>query len=250
MQPVVLFADRVRTAHGDAAVAQGRMRAERGGGACELHGIRLSASGIAEPRWNNGDVTAADADIEGARAFFAARDAPWGVRVPTGMPWTRGRLLFGMRLMGLHPAEHRRARGVPGLSLRAADPADLSAVVRIDAEAFEDEPELERRWLEPTLSAPGCTVALAELDGQPVATGYSLLTDGRAGTCLSIAGVAVAAAARRRGVASQLTSWLLDRGFAAGAELAHLSPDTDAAARLYARLGFVETPGFDVYVDL
>jgi hypothetical protein len=38
-------------------------------------------------------------------------------------------------------------------------------------------------------------------------------------------------------------------GFA-GAELAHLHPDSDSAARLYARLGFVETPGLDVYVDL
>jgi ribosomal protein S18 acetylase RimI-like enzyme len=250
MGPVEPYTDRVRTAHGDAAVAQGRMRAERGGGACELHGIRLSASGIAEPRWNNGDVTAADADIEGARAFFAARDAPWGVYVPMDMPWTQGRLLFGMRLMALHPAEHRPAGGVPGLGLRVAAPADVSTVVGIDAEAFEEEPELERQWLEPNLSAPGCTVALAELDGQPVATGYSLLTDGRAGPCLYIAGVAVAAAARRRGVASQLTSWLVDRGFAAGGELAHLHPDTDAAARLYARLGFIETPGFDVYVDL
>jgi len=51
-------------------------------------------------------------------------------------------------------------------------------------------------------------------------------------------------------VAARITSSLLDRGFAAGAELAHLHPDSDAAARLYARLGFVETPGVDVYVDL
>ena len=35
-----------------------------------------------------------------------------------------------------------------------------------------------------------------------------------------------------------------------GATLAHLSPDTEDAARVYARLGFVETPGFDIYVDL
>ena len=44
----------------------------------------------------------------------------------------------------------------------------------------------------------------------------------------------MAAAARRRGVAARITSWLLDRGFAAGGELAHLHPDDDAA-RLYAR---------------
>lgn len=244
------FADRVRTAHGDAWEAQGRLRVPRGGGVRELRGIRLSASGIAHPRWNNGDVTAADADIEGARAFFAERGMPWGVRVPAGMPWPHGRFLFRKRLMGLHAAEHRPARDLPGLRLRAATPADLSAVVRIDAEAFGEEPALERQWLEPHLSAPNCTVALAVLDGVPAGTGYSLRSDGRSGPCLYIAGVAVAADARRRGVAAQITSWLLDRGFAAGAELAHLHPDSDAAARLYGRLGFIETPGFDVYVAL
>ena len=249
MWPVERFAERIRTAHGDAWELEGRLRVRHGGGACELRGIRLSASGIAHPQWNNGDVTAADADIEGARAFFAARGVPWGVRVPTGMAWAQGRLLFRKRLMGLRACEHRPAVAVPGLSLRAAAAADLPAVVRIDAEAFGQEPELERQWLEPHLSASRCTVALAELEGALVGTGYSLRSDGRAGPCLYVAGIGVAAAARRLGVAARITSWLVDRGFAAGAELAHLHPDSDAAAGLYARLGFVETPGFDVYID-
>ena len=47
-----------------------------------------------------------------------------------------------------------------------------------------------------------------------------------------------------------MSAWLLQEGFAAGAELAHLHPDTDVAARVYTRLGFVEVAGFDVYVDL
>lgn len=242
------FADRVRIAHADAWEGHGRLRAERGGDTAELRGIRLSASGIAHPQWNNGDVTAAA--LEGARAFFAARGVPWGVRVPAGMAWRDGRPLFRQRLMGLPAGEHRPAPGVPGLRLRAATPADLSTVLRIDVDAFGGEPTLERQWLEPQLSAARCTVALAELDGAPVATGSSLRSDGRAGPCLYVAGVAVLAAGRRRGVAARMTSWLLERGFAAGAELAHLHPDTDAAARLYARLGFVETPGFDIYVDL
>jgi predicted GNAT family acetyltransferase len=62
--------------------------------------------------------------------------------------------------------------------------------------------------------------------------------------------VAVLPAARGRGVAGALCSWLLRRGVAAGARLAHLHPDNDGAARLYARLGFRETGGLDVYVDL
>jgi hypothetical protein len=47
-----------------------------------------------------------------------------------------------------------------------------------------------------------------------------------------------------------MSSWLLGQGFAAGAELAHLHPDGDDSARIYARLGFVETPGLEIFVDL
>jgi GNAT superfamily N-acetyltransferase len=62
--------------------------------------------------------------------------------------------------------------------------------------------------------------------------------------------VAVAAEARGRGVGTGMSSWLLEQGFTAGAELAHLNPDTDGAARLYGRLGFTELPGHDIYVEL
>ncbi len=47
-----------------------------------------------------------------------------------------------------------------------------------------------------------------------------------------------------------LSAWLLERAFSQGAQLAHLHPVTDGAARLYAGLGFVPVRGFDVYVDL
>ena len=77
-----------------------------------------------------------------------------------------------------------------------------------------------------------------------------MTTDDRAGPCVGIFGVGVVEHARRRGIGAALTSWLLEDAFSAGAELAHLNPDTEEAARLYARMGFVETPGFDVYVDL
>ena len=106
------------------------------------------------------------------------------------------------------------------------------------------------RWLEPLLAAASADVVLAELDGEPAGTAYTLRSDGAGGPALYLAGVAVLATARRRGVGAAMSSWLLERGFAAGAELAHLNPDTDEAARLYGRLGFTETPGLDVYVDL
>ena len=91
---------------------------------------------------------------------------------------------------------------------------------------------------------------LAELGGEPAGTAYTLRSDGAGGPALYLAGVAVLAGARRRGVGAAVSSWLLERGFAAGADLAHLNPDTGEAARLYGRLGFTELPGLDVYVDI
>jgi GNAT superfamily N-acetyltransferase len=241
--------DRVRTAHGDAWQVEGTLREPVGGGAAELPGIRLMASGLPHPRWNNGDVTdAALVDVDAVRAWYAARAVPWGVRVPAGEPWSSGRWLFGKRLMGLTGLTPGPT--VLGLVVRPATASDLDAVLAIDCVAFASEPAVERPWLEPHLTCDRVTVALAVLDGEPVGTASALRSDGRAGPAAYLAGVAVLPHARRRGVGAAMSSWLVERALADGAELAHLHPDDDAGARLYARLGFVEVPGFDVYVDV
>ena len=47
-----------------------------------------------------------------------------------------------------------------------------------------------------------------------------------------------------------MSSWLVAGGLEAGARLVHLHADNETAARVYARLGFAEAPGLDIYVDL
>ena len=123
-------------------------------------------------------------------------------------------------------------------------------MARIDAEAFETPIEQARSWIEPQLGAARFTVALAVQGDTPVGIATAIRTDGRAGPCVGIFGVAVAGPARGRGIGSAITSWLVERAFAAGATLAHLNPDSEAAARLYSRLGFRETAGLDIYTDL
>ena len=81
-------------------------------------------------------------------------------------------------------------------------------------------------------------------------TAYTVRSEGWAGPALYLAGVTVLPEARQRGIAGAVSSWLVARGAAAGARVAHLHPDSDQAARVYARLGFVKVDGFDVYVDL
>jgi ribosomal protein S18 acetylase RimI-like enzyme len=246
----MLIAARVRTAHADAWAVEGALREPFGGGAATLRGIRVMASGVPHPQWNSADVTGPDADLEGARAFYAARGVAWGVRVPAGMRWDAGRHLFRMELMGLRPAGLKAAPDVDGVVVRAAGPADLDAVLAVDTTAFGSDPRLYRPWIEPHLSAPAITVALAELGGEPVGTAYSVSSDGAAGPAAFLAGVAVLEGARRRGVAAAMSAWLLERAFAAGVRLAHLHPDTDAAARIYRRLGFTDAGALDIYVDL
>jgi len=200
---------------------------------------------------NSGDVTGPDPDLDAARAFFTEHGVHWGIRVPEEQPWEHGRLLFRRRLMALDREAFRPAAGVPGLELRRAGLEDLPAALDIDSTAFGLDVAENTRWLEP-LVAEGerVTFALAILDGDPVGTAYVMRTDGAAGPCLYLAGVAVRAEARQRGIGAAMSSWLLERGFAAGAELAHLNPDTAGAARLYGRLGFIELPGYDIYIEL
>lgn len=239
----------VRTAHADAWALQGALRAPSGGGAVELPGIRLMASGIAHPQWNSGDVHDPSAvDIAQVTRWYGTRGLPWGVSVPAGAAWSHGRFLFRKRLMGLPAPDLREPAGVPGLTVRRAGLADLAAVLAVDVEAFGADPALERRWLEPHLTADAATVVLGELDGEPVATAYSLRSDGWTGPALYVGGVAVVRGARRRGIGAAVSGWLVTRGLAEGAQLAHLHPDTEQAARIYGRLGFREVAGLDVYL--
>ena len=153
--------------------------------------------------------------------------------------------------MALDAAGFRPARDVAGVAVRAAGRRrPRRGGGRSTRWPSSPRPRLPRPG-SPGISAPRRSrPAIAEAGGEPVGTGYALRSDGDAGPCLYLAGVAVLPSARGRGIGSLLTSWLLARGFAAGAELAHLHPDTDAAARLYARFGFAEVDGLDVYVDL
>ncbi len=246
---------RVWDAHGDAWQMQGRLREHLGGGAADMPGIRLMASGLPHAQWNNGDVTEPEkVSWDDVRAWYAARaggrGVPWGVRVPAGTAFGRGSLVFRKRCMALDTARFRPLSCGGEVAFRVADPEDAATVSRIDAEAFEASTEQARPWIEPQLGAARFTVALAVHRDASVGAATAIRSDGRAGPCVGIFGVAVVGAARGRGIGSAITSWLVERAFAAGATLVHLNPDSEAAARLYARLGFEETAGLDVYTDL
>ena len=77
-----------------------------------------------------------------------------------------------------------------------------------------------------------------------------LRSDGAAGPAAYLAGVAVLEPRAAAASGPRCSAWLLERAFADGARFAHLHADTDAAARVYARLGFTPAGALDIYVDL
>ena len=244
-------------AHADAWEAHGLFRRPFGGDAARLPGIRLMATGLPHPQWNNGDVTdVALVDMDAVRTWYAGRHTasgdpvPWGLRVRQGSPWPHGRHLFTKRLMGLAADDFRPAAAHPDVTLRMAGPDDADSVVAVDTVAFDAPQEEDRPWIEPQLEQPGMHYCVAEVEGRVVGCGSGLRTDGDAGPALHVGGIAVLPEFRKRGIGAAISSHVVELGLAAGAALAHLHPDTDEAARIYARLGFVEVDGFDVYVDL
>jgi GNAT superfamily N-acetyltransferase len=75
---------------------------------------------------------------------------------------------------------------------------------------------------------------LATLNGEPVGTGFAAVY----GESAEIMRIATVPAARRRGVAASVTSFLVRHAFDAGATLAYLTTLNPDAERVYARLGF------------
>ena len=170
------------------------------------------------------------------------------------MVWTAGHRLLEKRLMALPAGQLRPAPPVSGLSVRRAGSDDLAAVLAVDRAAFggpAHEDDLGRAWLQPHLSTPQVEVALAALDGVPVATAYCVRSAGRAGPAAALGGVAVLDQLRRRGIGAAVSSWLLQRAVVdGGARWAHLSPDSEQTAQVYRRLGFSACGSFTVHIDL
>jgi ribosomal protein S18 acetylase RimI-like enzyme len=167
--------------------------------------------------------------------------------VPVGLDLAPGEYIFTQRCMGLEPDRFAGAASPPGVELRVARLDDLDAFSELDAEVFGGSFELTRQWLGPTFESRYWTHWLALVDGRLVGIASSRRTDLDAGPCGTITGVAVAEPFRRRGIAGALSTRAVTALFDSGATLVHLNPDTDDAARVYARLGFREVPGVKLY---
>jgi ribosomal protein S18 acetylase RimI-like enzyme len=125
--------------------------------------------------------------------------------------------------------------------------ADIALLARLDAAAFGGDDGLTERWIGAVVGVAGFSHWIAEAEAQPVGLITASRTDFDAGPCGTITGVGVVPSFRQRGIASALTSHACTVLFESGATLVQLTPNAEPAARVYARLGFREVPGLNIY---
>jgi ribosomal protein S18 acetylase RimI-like enzyme len=156
-------------------------------------------------------------------------------------------------LMGCTPDGFRPPPEVPGLRLDRLDgssPLDrVQDSITIARRAFgsgneepaaPEEAEHARRRLATDRRLIGV------LDGEPVAVATALAPlEGLA----EVAGVGVLTEFRGRGIGAALTAAAAETAFAAGAEVALLSPGDEGAMRLYRRIGFEPLETMVHYID-
>jgi len=249
---LVTLTTRVRAAHGDAWQVEGQARVPYGGGVYAVRGARLMASGIPTPKWNNADVSSADVDLDAMSAWYAARDLPWGVRVPVEIDLAIGEPLFTKRCFGLAKLDAHPAIAAADLLVRRAGPEDLEAYIATDAAVFDDDPALTRRWVVPVFGRAEFEHWLAFGDGMPVGVACTVHSSAWAGPAAMLTGVGVLPWRRdgraERSVERALIAAALESAFAAGATLAHAYAGDEGEARLLRASGFTEVSGLTVRV--
>ncbi|MFH9606385.1 GNAT family N-acetyltransferase [Streptomyces sp. NPDC017448] len=129
-------------------------------------------------------------------------------------------------------------RPVDGLRIAVpATDAEFTEAARVQHHGFggEGDPDAGMaQWLRDAAAGDG-VAALAVLDGAPAAAGgCSPAIDGLS----ELAGLAVAAPFRRRGVGAALSAWLTRRAFDQGCRTVWLEPGGPDVERVYAGIGY------------
>jgi ribosomal protein S18 acetylase RimI-like enzyme len=141
------------------------------------------------------------------------------------------------------PADLRLSGSVPGLSLEALDAGSPDALaglfLAVQSGSFEPgkihEPSAaERAQLASRMRLGAIRCLLAHLEGVPAGAGCALPAAGAA----EIAGIGTLPQFRARGIGSAVTARLASDLFATGTDLAWLTAGSEAAGRIYRRIGF------------
>jgi hypothetical protein len=241
--PVVATDDltqRVRAAHADAWELEGRLREPFGGGVARVSGARLMASGIAQAKWNNADVTDASVDVAAIRRWYESRGVPWGMRVPLEIELHFGEPLFVKRCVALLPGALPNTRRI-SVSVRRERVA--SAYAALEAAAFGYDTSAARAWVQPQFAHPGFRHWVAAIDEAPAAIGTTVRTDGDAGPASYLTGLALLPDAPIEALRT-LVDTAATEAFVSGAAFVHTNPTTAEEDEIFAFHNPVEVAGF------
>jgi len=206
------------------------------------------------------DARPSDSDVEALVTAFESKGLlPRLEYVSSGAPFlesilhsqgfsTEGRL----PIMSCQPGEEQLGEVPPGFEvvLARSDEEHADAIVVADQAYGEpvgmpDRTRIESRRRQ--VQEGGAVVLARHLaSGSPAGSG--LFPVPRAGVT-EVAGVGTADEFRRRGVASAVTSRLVEQAFDNGVHLVWLTPEHVEGERIYSRLGFTRAPGEMVHIS-
>jgi predicted GNAT family acetyltransferase len=145
-------------------------------------------------------------------------------------------------LMVCAPAGLRSPAAVPGLVIemlteesRIEDVQDSLTIPRRAFGSGNEEPASPEDAEDARVRFKASRRLLGRLHGEPVAVATAVAPFGGLS---EIAGVAVLTEVRSRGIGAAMTAAATEASFAAGAELAFLTPGDTGAMRIYERAGF------------
>ncbi len=157
-----------------------------------------------------------------------------------------------LTIMVCRPGEERLAEVPPGFEvvLARSDEDHADAIVVADQAYGEPAGTPDRTRIEGRRRQVqhGGAVALARHLESGAPAGSGLFPVPRAGVT-ELASVGTADAFRRQGVASVVTSHLLESAFEAGVELVWLTPEHTEGERIYSRVGFTRAPCEMVHIS-
>jgi GNAT superfamily N-acetyltransferase len=245
-------ADRVRAAF--AALERRRFAQVTGAEVLEIDGLVVSLSNLPDPSINSVSVEREPADPAAALAEaeeqMRRRGHAMGIDYPVGrfpsldaaVCETGLERLDSRPAMVADPASLPDAQGPNGVRIRPVETRDEAlALARVDAEAFEGDPEIsERAFASGVIGVEGIRAFVAWEADEPVGCGTALAHEGTIG----VFGVGVVPRARRRGLGTALT---VAAACAFLADLAWLLP-SDMARSMYERLGFRPVAEWEIRV--
>ena len=237
--------ERVRAAHADAWELEGRAREPFGGGVARMPGARLMASGIAQAKWNNADITDPSVDVTAIRRWYESRGVPWGMRVPLEIAIDFGEPLSVKRCVALLPGALPK---MPRFLLSTRHEPDPSVYAALEAAAFAYDTTEACAWVQPQFAHAGFRHWVATIDETPAAIGTTVRTDGDAGPASYLTGLALLADAPVEALQTLVARAAAD-AFASGSAFVHTNPETAEEDEILAAHNPIEVPGFLIRVS-